>query len=74
MVANGACSPQVMVKYGVPQGTVLGLLMFLLYINDIGNEMNSNLKLFADDSILHGIVNKIQDAQALQADVNKLVE
>ena len=49
--------------------------MFLfIYINDIGNEINSNLRLFADDSILYGIVNNFQDAQALQADLNKLVE
>ena len=49
--------------------------MFLfIYINDIGNEINSNLRLFADDSILYGIVNNFQDAQTLQADLNKLVE
>ena len=74
VVVNGTCSSQAMVKSGVPQGTVLGPLMFLLYINDIGNEINSNLSLFADDSILYGIVNNFQDAQALQADLNKLVE
>ena len=57
VVVNGTCSSQAMVKSGVPQGTVIGPLMFLLYINDIGNKMNSNLRLFADDSILYGIVN-----------------
>ena len=45
--------------------------MKLLYY---GNEINSNLRLFADDSILYGIVKNFQDAQALQADLNKLVE
>ena len=74
VVVHGTCSSQVMVKSGVPQGIVLGPLMFLLYINDIGNEINSNLRLFADDSILHGMVNNFQDVQALQADLNKLVE
>ena len=74
VVVIGTYSSQAMVKSGVPQGTVLGPLMFLLYINDIGNEINSNLRLFADDSILYGIVNNFQDAQALQADLNKLVE
>ena len=39
-------------KSGVPQGTVLGPLMFLLYINDIGDDIKSKLRLFADDSLL----------------------
>ena len=37
----------------VPQGTVLGPLMFLLYINDIGNDITSKIRLFADDSLLY---------------------
>ena len=74
MVVNGTCSSQAMVKSGVPQGTVLGPLMSLLYISDIGNEINSNLRLFADDRTLYGTINNFQDAQALQADLNKLVE
>ena len=55
VVVNGTCSSQAMVKSGVPQGTVLGPLMFLLYINDIDNEINSNLRLFANT--LYGTVN-----------------
>lgn len=39
-----------MVELSVPQGTVLGPLCFLLYINDMGDDISLQLKLFADDS------------------------
>ena len=42
---------------GVPQGTVLGPLMFLLYINDITKGINSPLHLFADDFLLYRVIN-----------------
>ena len=40
---------------GVPQGTVLGPLMFLLYINDISNNLTSHIRLFADDCIIYAM-------------------
>ena len=52
VLVEGASSPNVPVSSGVPQGTVLGPLLFLLYINDLPNEVNSNIRLFADDAIL----------------------
>lgn len=52
VVVNSASSHSVHVSSGVPQGTVLGPLMFLLYINDIGNHCSFALRLFADDTIL----------------------
>ena len=55
------------------QGTVLGPLMFLLYINDIGLQITSELSLFADDSVLYGFVNNISSVEVLQSDLNKLV-
>ena len=58
---------------GVPQGTVLGPQMFLLYINDIGLHITSELGLFADDSVLYRVVNNISSAEVLQSDLNKLV-
>ena len=61
------------VTSGVPQGTVLGPLIFLLYINDIGLQVTSELGLFADDSVLYGVVNDISSAEVLQSDLNKLV-
>ena len=41
----------------MPQGSVLGLLLFLLYINDIVTDIGSNTRLFADDTSLFIIVN-----------------
>ena len=60
------------VRSGVPQGTVLGPLMFLLYINDIGLKITPELRLFTDDSILYGVVNNINSAEVLRSDLDKL--
>ena len=49
VILNNETSNFVPVKSGVPQGTVLGPLMFLLYINDIATNINSSIRLFADD-------------------------
>ena len=65
LLFNGTQSSPVTVTSGVPQGTVLGPLMFLLYINDIGLKIVSELRLFADDSILYGVVNNINSAEVL---------
>ena len=50
-VANGVCSNKQNVLYGVPQGSVLGPLLFLIYVNDISSALPKHkLRLFADDS------------------------
>ena len=49
---NGSHSSPANVISGVPQSSVLGLVLFLLYINDITDSINSNIRLFADDCIL----------------------
>ena len=52
-VVNGVHSSYVEVTSGVPQGSVLGPMLFLLYMNDINNAITSQIKLFADDSVLY---------------------
>ena len=59
---------------GVPQGTVLGPLMFLLYINDIDVEICSSIRLFADDCILYRIITSPEDHHHLQHDLDSLVQ
>ena len=53
VAVDGASSKLISVLLGAPQGTVLGPLMFLLYINDITDKVSSTLHLFADGCILY---------------------
>ena len=73
VVIDGESSTQVRVGSGVPQGTVLGPLMFLLFINDIGKEVKeSKLRLFADDCLLYRDIRSTSDMEALQKDLDSL--
>ena len=52
VVLNGSNSSYSTVASGVPEGSVLGPLLFLIYINDLEGNIKSNIKFFADDTML----------------------
>ena len=56
VVINGFEFEWGLIEAGVPQGSVLGPLLFLIYINDLENGIISNVKFFADDTSLFSIV------------------
>ena len=57
---------------GVPQGTVLGLLLFSLYINDISADIESEIRLFADDCVCYREIKNEEDTLKLQRDIDRL--
>ena len=72
VVVNGPKSECGMVQSGVPQGTVLGPLLFLIYINDIESQITSTIHLFADDSALYRPIYSESDSLSLQEYIFKL--
>ena len=56
VVLNGFHSDYSLIESGVPQGSVLGPLLFLIYINDLVRNISSNVKFFADATMLFSIV------------------
>ena len=73
VILNGCTSDWTKVISGVPQGSVLGPLLFLVYINDLPEIAQGRIKMFADDTKLYSTVSSPQDRYNLQDDLDALV-
>ena len=72
VVVDGEVSSETEVVSGVPQGTVLGPLLFLVHINDLPDHVTSNVRLFADDCLLYRQIKSEKDQEELQRDLCNL--
>ena len=71
VILNEGTSSWRPVLAGVPQGSILGPLLFVVYMNDLPNELKFNAKLFVDDTALFTIVkNKQESADVLNHDLS----
>ena len=74
VVVGGKQSPALPVLSGVPQGLVLGPLLFLIYVNDVTSRISplSKVTLFADDIALYRTIRSLLDYLALQDDITSI--
>ena len=72
VVLDGKASDPVPVLSGVPQGSVLGPILFLIFINNLPDNIRSSVRLFADDCVLYRNIHSIQDCFILQEDLTSL--
>ena len=73
VVVDGVKSPFLDINAGVPQGSRLGPLLFIIYINDIVNDLESDILVFADDcSLLASGCDPTQTAEQLNKDLEKM--
>ena len=74
VIVDGEISNWKSVLSGVPQGSVLGPILFLIYINDLEDDISSKVLKFADDTKVFRKVTNVTDKQRLQEDLDKLVK
>ena len=74
VLVNGASSPWLPVASGVPQGSVLGPVLFIIYINDIDVGLNNFISKFADDTKIGNTIITDEDRIKLQQDLNRIAE
>ena len=75
VVLNGQSSGWLSIRAGVPQGLVLGPMLFLISINDLSQGLNSEVKLFADDTSLFSTVKYVNtSASTVYSDLLKIQE
>ena len=69
---NGTCSGSTPVTSGVPQGSVLGPILFIYYINDMPDVVECFIKIFADDAKVSNEITSFEDSVKLQGSLNNL--
>ena len=75
VVLNGQTYSLANVEAGVSQGSILGSLLFLIYINNLPDNLSINVKLFADDTSLFSVVHDIAASSCdLNCDLNRVKE
>ena len=72
VVVDGEASDWCHVSSVIPQGTVIGPLLFLTFINDLPDSIQSNIRLFADDCLIYRSISNAEDQVILQRDLNSL--
>ena len=73
-MVNGKTSEWSPVRSGVPQGSVLGPVLFVIFINDLDEGVRNHIRKFADDTKLFSQVSTYEDAEKLQKDLSTLNE
>ena len=72
VLLNGSNSDSIPVSSGVPQGSVLGPMLFLAYINDLPDQVRSRVRLFADDTAMYLALDRQDKSEILQKDLESL--
>ena len=71
---QGCCVIPIWFGWSLREGSILGPLLFLLYVNDIGTHLKSQIRLFADDCTIFREIASREDCEVLQLDIHKLYQ